>query len=188
MRASVVVAAGAGLVVLAAIGILAARDEPPLPAVAHVPSIAQPKARLFLPNGEVRSVLNVGRRMAFGDFVWNDAGVPDGSITVRVDRARQLISVLRAGHEIGTAVILFGADEKPTPPGRFPVLAKMREHRSSLYDADMPFTLRLTGDGISIHGVDVREGAATHGCIGVPNAFAERLFDRIAVGDPVEIS
>lgn len=188
MRASLTIAVCAVLAGLAAVAVTAARDKPALPPVAQLPRIEKAQPRLFLPKGDVRSVLNVGRRMAFGDFVWNDKGVPDGPITVRVDRARQLISVLRAGHEIGTAVILFGADEKPTPPGRFPVLAKMREHRSSLYDADMPFTLRLTGDGISIHGVDVREGAATHGCIGVPNAFAEQLFDRIAVGDPVEIS
>jgi lipoprotein-anchoring transpeptidase ErfK/SrfK len=61
----------------------------------------------------------------------------------------------------------------------------MRDHRSSLYDAEMPYTLRLTHDGISIHGSDVRRGAATHGCVGVPLEFARRLFDATTVGDPV---
>jgi lipoprotein-anchoring transpeptidase ErfK/SrfK len=51
----------------------------------------------------------------------------------------------------------------------------------------MPFTLRLTDDGISIHGSDVRWGAATHGCIGVPLDFAEKLFDQAALGDKVAI-
>ena len=51
----------------------------------------------------------------------------------------------------------------------------------------MPYTLRLTGDGVSIHGSNVRCGQATHGCIGVPLAFAERLFDATKVGDEVVI-
>ena len=66
-------------------------------------------------------------------------------------------------------------------------MAKARVHRSSIYDADMPFTLRLTGDGISIHGSNVRWGAATHGCIGVPPVFAEKLFAAVAVKDDVVV-
>jgi lipoprotein-anchoring transpeptidase ErfK/SrfK len=95
------------------------------------------------------------------------------------------LSVFRAGHEIGTAVILYGAQSKQTPPGKYPIMSKARKHRSSIYDADMPFTLRLTGDGISIHASNVRWGAATHGCIGVPPVFAEKLFDAVAVKDDV---
>lgn len=146
--------------------------------------------KLALPGGErraVRSLLNISQPMHYGQFVWNDRGVAAGRAWVRVDLARQTISVFRAGHEIGTAIILYGADGKPTPAGRFPVLAKRKDHISSLYDAPMPFTLRLTGDGIAIHGSDVRARAATHGCIGVPLAFAEKLFEEIGVGDLVVI-
>jgi len=82
-------------------------------------------------------------------------------------------------------VVLYGADKKETPTGRMPILWKGRNHRSSLYDAPMPYTMRLTGDGVAIHGSDVRWGAATHGCIGVPTAFAAHLFDVAKVGDPV---
>jgi lipoprotein-anchoring transpeptidase ErfK/SrfK len=49
----------------------------------------------------------------------------------------------------------------------------------------MPFTLRLTNDGVSIHASSVRWGAATHGCIGVPPPFAERLFNAAKLGDEV---
>jgi hypothetical protein len=135
----------------------------------------------------IRSLLNVRKKMYYGEFVWNDRGVPRGPLTIRVDLTSQIISVFRDGHEIGTAVILYGASEKATPIGAFPVIAKMRRHRSATYDADMPFTLRLTDDGISIHGSDVRWGAATHGCIGVPLDFAEKLFDQAALGDKVAI-
>jgi lipoprotein-anchoring transpeptidase ErfK/SrfK len=111
--------------------------------------------------------------------------VPAGPIWVRVDLDSQLISVFRAGHEIGTAVILYGADGLPTPTGKFPILAKLKDHRSATYDAPMPYTLRLTGDGVAIHASDVRWGYATHGCIGVPADFAARLFATASVGDEV---
>lgn len=126
--------------------------------------------------------------MEYGDFLWNETGVPPGPITLRVDLRTQLISIFRGGHEIGTAVVLYGADAKETPVGRFPILWKGKDHRSSLYDAPMPYTLRLTGDGVSIHGSDVRWGAATHGCIGVPTEFAAKLYEQVKVGDPVSIT
>jgi lipoprotein-anchoring transpeptidase ErfK/SrfK len=95
--------------------------------------------------------------------------------------------VFRAGHEIGTAVIVYGGDNMETPVGSLQILAKARDHRSSLYEAEMPYTLRLTNDGVSIHGSNVRWGAATHGCIGVPLEFAQRLFDATNVGDEVVV-
>jgi lipoprotein-anchoring transpeptidase ErfK/SrfK len=134
-----------------------------------------------------RSLLRVDRRMHYGDYVWNDKDVPAGPVLIRVDLRTQLLSVFRAGHEIGTAVALYGADSKQTPLGSFPILWKGKDHRSSLYDAPMPYTLRLTGDGVAIHGSDVRWGAATHGCVGVPTEFAKYLFEQAKVGDIVTI-
>lgn len=145
---------------------------------------------LTLPDGErrvVHSLLNARAPMRYGQYLWNDAGVPAGPVWVRVDLAGQTLSIFRAGHEIGTAVILYGTDGTPTPTGVFPVLEKAREHRSSLYDAEMPYMLRLTGDGVAIHASDVRVGRATHGCIGVPPAFAALLFEQVRRRDPVAI-
>lgn len=137
---------------------------------------------------DVHSILDVRKRMHYGDFVWNDRNVPKGAVWVRVDLKRQVISIYRAGHEIGTAVILYGAEEKETPDGVFPVIARIKDHKSITYDnAPMPYTLRLTEDGVSIHGSDVRWGRATHGCIGVPIEFAQKLFDQVSKGDEVVI-
>lgn len=144
----------------------------------------------ILPDGqrrEVFSLLNVPGRLRFGQYAWDEQGVPPGPIWVRIDLARQLLSVFRAGHEIGTAVILYGADGRDTPIGVFPVLEKAREHRSAQYDAEMPYMLRLTRDGVAIHASDVRAGVATHGCIGVPIDFARLLFDHVQRRDPVAI-
>jgi lipoprotein-anchoring transpeptidase ErfK/SrfK len=136
----------------------------------------------------VKSLLDVPERMTYGQFVWNDRGVAPGPAWVRVDLNAQVLSVFRSGHEIGTAVILYGTDGLPTPTGKFPILAKLKDHRSATYgDAPMPYTLRLTPDGVSIHGSNVRWGFATHGCVGVPKVFAAKLFDAVSTGDEVLI-
>ena len=176
----------------------APRPNAVLPPAVRVPPVQ--RRRVFLSKAQVddalasgiidrpiRSLLAVPYRMEFGDYVWNAASVPSGPTWVRVDLGSQIISIFRAGDEIGTAVIVYGGDNKQTPVGKLHILGKAREHRSSLYDAEMPFTLRLTNDGVSIHGSAVRWGAATHGCIGVPLAFARRLFDTTHVGDEVVV-
>jgi lipoprotein-anchoring transpeptidase ErfK/SrfK len=85
-------------------------------------------------------------------------------------------------------VILYGADGLPTPTCKFPILAKLKDHVSVTYDnAPMPYTLRLTRDGVAIHGSNVRYGFATHGCIGIPRDFAAKLFDADRKGDEVLI-
>ena len=155
--------------------------------------IAYPKDKqpvFVLPDGQRRaiaSVLNVRAPIRFGDYVWDDAGIGQGATWVRIDLTRQLMSVFRAGHEVGSTVVLFGTDGKPTPTGIFPVLEKAEVHRSSTYDADMPFMLRLTPDGVAIHASNVREGSATHGCVGIPRPFARLLFGQMHVGDQVVI-
>ena len=146
--------------------------------------------RIVLPGGDERriaSVLRVARPLRYGQFVWADQAVPPGPSWVLVDLDRQILSVFRGEHEIGTGVILYGADSKPTPTGRFPVLERLRDHRSSLYDAAMPYTLRLTHDGVAIHGSNVVKGMATHGCIGIPSSFAALVFEALRRGDPVYI-
>lgn len=143
-----------------------------------------------MPDGHaetIKSVLNVKEKMRFGESVWDDKDVPPGPIWIRVDLTRQLLSVFRGGHEIGTTVVLYGASDKESPLGTFPVLEKAEDYHSRTYDAPMPYMLRLTADGVAIHGSDVRAGAATHGCIGVPTAFARQLFDQVKPGDPVFI-
>ena len=161
---------------------------PALPGRTAVPAAS---ARAALAEGlilrPVDAILNVPARMSYGDYRWDEKGVPSGPAWVRVDLRSQIISVFRGGQEIGTAVILYGADGLPTPTGKFPIRAKLKDHWSQTYDAPMPYTLRLTADGVSIHGSNVRWGYATHGCVGGPTAFAAKLFDAVSVGDPVLI-
>jgi hypothetical protein len=167
---------------------------------ASVPPTAQSGPRLIypandlptlvLPDGQkklVRSMLNVPRAFHYGEYAWDDKYIPPGPTWVRIDLDRQTLSVFRGGHEIGATVILYGTDGKPTPTGVFPILERAKQHRSTLYSAEMPYMLRLTNDGVAIHASNVRRGAATHGCIGIPASFARLLFDQVKRGDLVSI-
>lgn len=138
----------------------------------------------------VRRVLPVTGPFRHGDYVWNESGAPAaGRIIITIDLKAQTLSVFRAGYEIGSAVIIYGADDKPSPIGAFPIIQKDADHYSSTYNnAPMPYTLRLTSDGVAIHGSDVKWGNATHGCIGVPKAFAKKLFGVTKMGDLVVIT
>ncbi len=140
----------------------------------------------LLPAG-VRSLLRTGGQMRHGEFQWNEEGAPAGPLTIWVDVRTQLISVFRGGHEIGTAVIVYGDDSMETPLGRFPILSKHRDYHSRSYDAPMPFSLFITDTGVALHGSPMSRRRATHGCIGLPDKFAELLFDAAKVGDLVEV-
>lgn len=137
----------------------------------------------------VKRVLEIDGPFRHGDYVWDDEGVPAGPIVITVDLKAETLSVFKGGYEIGAAVILFGADEKPTPTGVYPITQKDADHYSNLYDAaPMPYMLRMTNDGISIHGSEVDWGYATHGCIGVPVAFAKKLFGVVRLGDKIIVT
>jgi hypothetical protein len=153
-------------------------------AAVTVPAAAVAAPRDFA----VRAVLSLDRSIDAGDYAWNDAGVPAGPLRVVVDLEAHRIYVYRAGHEIGRASIIYGDDEKPTPLGTFPILQKRERHVSNLYGAPMPYMMRLTWDGVAIHGSDVDYEYATHGCVGVPEEFAALLFRQAKLGDKVLIT
>lgn len=137
----------------------------------------------------VRRILDTGGPLRYGTWFWDDAARPAGPLTITVDLKASVLSVFRGGDEIATTAVIYGADAKQTPLGTFPILQKDRHHFSSTYHhAPMPYTLRLTGDGVSIHASAVAADYATHGCIGVPRGFAERLFAIAHVGDRVIVT
>jgi lipoprotein-anchoring transpeptidase ErfK/SrfK len=125
-----------------------------------------------------------------GDYHWDESGAPaDGPIVITVDLEAQVLSIFRGGYEIGAAAILYGREDKPTPLGAFPITQKHARHVSNLYGASMPYMMRMTNDGISIHGSDsVAPGFATHGCVAVPVAFARKLFAAAKLGDLVIVT
>ncbi|MEL6485543.1 MAG: L,D-transpeptidase family protein [Pseudomonadota bacterium] len=152
--------------------------------VAQAPAISSDpfvlKSILTIPEGPFR----------YGDWYWDESAAPaKGTLVVTVDLEARVISAFRDGHEIGTAVALLGTKKHPTPLGSFPILTKEKDNISEKYNnAPMPWTLRLTWSGIAIHGSPVINGYASHGCIGVPDEFAKKLFAAAKRGDKVVIT
>ena len=70
----------------------------------------------------------------------------------------------------------------------FPITEKDKDHVSNLYEAPMPYMLRLTNDGVAIHATKVENGYVTHGCVGVPEGFAAKLFATARLGDRVIVT
>ena len=138
----------------------------------------------------IKRVLPIDGPIRYGEWHWDDEGIPNGPLVVTVDLQARVISVFQDGYEIGAAAALLGTPDHPTPIGTFPILTKERHNVSEKYgNAPMPWTLRLTWDGVAVHGGStVERGYASHGCIGVPDEFASRLFDIAGVGDVVIIT
>lgn len=155
-------------------------EAPPAPAPVEKADPFKINSILTIPEGPFR----------YGDWYWDESNAPkSGKLIVTVDLDARVISAFRDGHEIGTAVALLGTRKHPTPLGTFPILTKEKDNISEKYNnAPMPWTLRLTWDGIAIHGSPVINGYASHGCIGVPDAFAEKLFAAAKRGDKVVIT
>jgi hypothetical protein len=138
----------------------------------------------------IKRVLPIEGPIRYGEWHWDDEGVPPGPLVMTVDLQARVLSVFRGGYEIGAAAVLIGSPDHPTPTGTFPILTKERHNVSEKYgDAPMPWTLRLTWDGVAIHGGSTVElGYASHGCIGTPDAFVSKIYGIAQPGDVVIIT
>lgn len=138
----------------------------------------------------VRRILPIEGPIKYGEWHWDDKDVPPGPLLVTVDLQARVISVFQGGYEIGAAAVMLGTDDHPTPTGHFPILYKDRHNVSEKYgNAPMPWSLFLTSDGVAIHGGHlVENGYASHGCVGVPDEIASRLFAIAKKGDMVVIT
>jgi len=122
-------------------------------------------------------------------YFWHPEIAPAGPVVVVVSLDEQSIYVYRNGVAIGAGPISSGKPGYETPPGVYSILQKEREHRSNLYDdAPMPYMQRLTWDGIALHGGVVPNHPASHGCVRLPPAFAEKLFAVTQRGGIVVVS
>lgn len=127
--------------------------------------------------------------------------------------SEQKLYVYQGERLAAIAPICSGTKDHPTPLGRFAVINKEILHRSNKYGcfvdsngkiiyanatvgmtppaglhyepADMPFFLRLTDDGVGLHGGYLPGYAASHGCVRLPKSFAQDLYPLVSLGTPV---
>lgn len=149
-------------------------------------------------------------------YEWNGAGRSVSHMKVNIDE--QKVYVFSGQDQLGWATVATGIRSYPTPVGDYKVMEKVANKKSNLFGktysssgkivnsdakmgrdsvpeggrfegANMPYYLRLTGDGVGMHAGPIpRPGnRASHGCIRMPRSFAPLLFASTSVGTPVTI-
>lgn len=124
-----------------------------------------------------------------GQWVWAPQLAPSGPVLVYVDLTRQTATVYRNGTRMAVSTISSGRPGYATPTGVFTILQRDPNHHSSTYnDAPMPFTERLTWQGVALHAGGLPGYPSSHGCVHLPLAFAKELFGIESLGGTVIIT
>lgn len=128
-------------------------------------------------------------RLAPGGYRWLDEGPWSGPIYMIISIERQQIHLYDGDRLIAMAAVSTGKKGHGTPKGDFTILQKRQYHRSNIYsNAPMPFMQRLTWDGIALHAGHDPGYPASHGCIRLPYAFAQKLFGITRIGTLVSVT
>ncbi len=123
-----------------------------------------------------------------GEFVWMPEAAPSGPLVVLVSLNQQFAYVYRNGVLIGYCPVATGKPGHETPTGVFTILQKDKDHVSSLYNAKMPYTQRLTWSGIALHAGSIPGYPNSHGCVHLPLEFSHLLFEVEHLGGTVVIA
>ena len=149
-------------------------------AVLPMPAVAQEPAALAVERAAVA--------MRPGDHRWADDPTLSGPVSIVVSVPMQMAFVYRGDRLIGATTVSTGKPGKMTPIGEYTILQKRPFHRSNLYNnAPMPFMQRLTWDGVALHAGNLPGFPASHGCIRIPTAFAQKLFNVTQLGGQVAV-
>ncbi len=127
--------------------------------------------------------------LAPGEFIWEGGLEHDGPVVVVVSLPEQMAYVYRDGVRVGVSTVSTGKSGHGTPTGVFTILNKDKNHHSATYgNAPMPYSERLTWDGVALHAGGLPGYPSSHGCVHLPSAFAERLFGITNKGTTVVIA
>ncbi|MET0278984.1 MAG: L,D-transpeptidase family protein [Pseudorhodoplanes sp.] len=103
---------------------------------------------------------------------------PPGPHLLIVSIKSQRITLYANGKQAATSPISSGTPQNPTPHGVFSIIQRNRHHRSNIYSgAPMPYMQRLTWSGIALHQGALPGHPASHGCIRLPESFANFLWN-----------
>lgn len=139
-----------------------------------------------------------------------------GTPLIRINRSQQKAFFYKGGELVGISKISSGSEDHATPPGRYKIIQKSKDHKSSIYGvfkdkvtgetindnvdirvdkvppgasfhaAPMPNFMRIVG-GIGMHTGYLPGYAASHGCIRMPHHMSEKFFENVELGTPVII-
>jgi lipoprotein-anchoring transpeptidase ErfK/SrfK len=164
--------------------------------------------------GLLSAVLLLGGCAEFDNLTYDFARKPTGKVAILIDLVDQHAYLYSKGEVVLTAPVSTGREGYDTPAGRYSVIEKDIDHRSSIYGAyvqdgaivkenvdvrkdsrppgstfvgaSMPYFLRIVG-GVGLHAGYLPGYPASHGCIRMPESKAQRFFYAARVGTPVTI-
>lgn len=145
---------------------------------------------------------------------WEGDGMR-GSPSMKISLGEQKVYFYKGGQLAGVSPISSGREGYDTKPGRFSIIEKDINHKSSVYGwyvgphgevlnndvdvrkdpkppgakfdgADMRYFMRIVG-GVGMHEGYLPGYAASHGCIRLPAHMAETFYREAPVGTPVTI-
>jgi lipoprotein-anchoring transpeptidase ErfK/SrfK len=114
--------------------------------------------------------------------------IPKGLLHIIVSIDKQRATLYADGQAFAQTKISSGTATHPTPMGVFSILQKNRHHVSNLYDAKMPYMQRITWSGAALHEGPLPGYPASHGCVRLPNEFAQLLWKATKIGARVIIA
>src|SRR5258708_2056833 len=157
-----------------------------------------------------------GRANAAADVsFWQDFGLP-GQPRIELKLGQQRAYFYKGNRLVGISAVSTGREGLNTPTGKFRVIQKDKDHRSSLFGeyvdaatgqvinpdvdttkdrlppgakyvgAPMPNFLRIVS-GVGMHAGYLPGVPASHGCIRLPLEMSKHFFANAPLGTPVEI-
>lgn len=111
---------------------------------------------------------------------------------IDVDLTRQTVTAYQGDEVARTTPVSTGKEKTPTPIGLFHIHTKLRYddmRGSDYYLRNVPYVMYFY-QGYALHGTYWHTNfgqTASHGCINLPTAEAEWLYNWVAVGTPVNI-
>ncbi|MCB1225515.1 MAG: L,D-transpeptidase family protein [Verrucomicrobiales bacterium] len=104
-----------------------------------------------------------------------------------VDLSQQRARLMVNGVEALDTGVSSGRKGYDTPPGTYVITNKYRNWTSTIYKVAMPRFMRLNCSEIGLHAGNVPGYPASHGCVRLPSRMADTLYERMRLGDVVEI-
>ena len=114
---------------------------------------------------------------------------PQGPLIIAISIDQQKVRVYDANGFFAESPVSTGMKGHPTPMGVFSIIQKHKLHHSNIYSgAPMPFMQRITWSGVAMHAGVLPGYPASHGCIRMPMAFAQKMWNWTRMGARVIVT
>ena len=114
---------------------------------------------------------------------------PQGPLIISISIDQQKVRVYDSNGLFAEGPVSTGTKTHPTPMGVFSIIQKHKMHHSNIYSgAPMPFMQRITWSGVAMHQGVLPGYPASHGCIRMPAAFAQKMWNWTRMGARVLVT